>query len=117
MGIFGSVKDRKLSESRSSAISSSIETVDDNDKGDDVYWRIKHKVKKKKRRTMSESKSEQDLIQPKILEQIEEPPSSTSLDTCQYDINQYDFKNAERNEAGEHDSTQVMNIQFEDSSR
>merc|ERR1719232_2268825 len=47
-GIFGSVKDRKLSESRSSAISSSIETVDDNDKGDDIYWRIKHKVKKKK---------------------------------------------------------------------
>merc|ERR1719232_840514 len=116
-GIFGSVKDRKLSESRSSAISSSIETVDDNDKGDEVYWRIKHKVKKKKRRTMSESKSDQDLMQPKILEQIEEPPNSTSSNTSQYNKNQYDLKNEEKIEAVEQDSTEVINIKFEDSTR
>ena len=51
MGIFGSMKERKLSESRTPGFTSSAETLDDND--DDVYWRLKHKVKKKKRRNQS----------------------------------------------------------------
>merc|ERR1719483_70412 len=50
-GIFGSVKERKLNDSRTSCFTSSAETLDDND--DDVYWRLKHKVKKKKRRNQS----------------------------------------------------------------
>jgi len=48
-GIFGSVKERKFSDSRTSCFTSSAETLDD----DDVYWRLKHKVKKKKRRNQS----------------------------------------------------------------
>jgi hypothetical protein len=50
-GIFGSVKDRKFSDSRTSCFTSSAETLDEHE--DDVYWRLKHKVKKKKRRNQS----------------------------------------------------------------
>eukprot|EP00090_Calanus_glacialis_P016241 TRINITY_DN25465_c0_g1_i1.p1 TRINITY_DN25465_c0_g1~~TRINITY_DN25465_c0_g1_i1.p1 ORF type:complete len:1826 (-),score=521.33 TRINITY_DN25465_c0_g1_i1:410-5347(-) len=50
-GIFGSVKDRKFSDSRTSCFTSSAETLDEHE--DDVYWRLKNKVKKKKRRNQS----------------------------------------------------------------
>merc|ERR1712106_225731 len=49
-GGFGSVN-RKFSDSRTSCFTSSAETLDEHD--DDVYWRLKHKVKKKKRRNQS----------------------------------------------------------------
>merc|ERR1719483_1064697 len=49
-GVFGSVN-RKFSDSRTSCFTSSAETLDEHD--DDVYWRLKHKVKKKKRRNQS----------------------------------------------------------------
>merc|ERR1719394_1098249 len=41
-------KERKTSDSRASIVTSSCETLDDQD--DDVYWRLKQKVKKKKRK-------------------------------------------------------------------
>eukprot|EP00092_Neocalanus_flemingeri_P009172 GFUD01009873.1.p1 GENE.GFUD01009873.1~~GFUD01009873.1.p1 ORF type:complete len:2234 (-),score=822.51 GFUD01009873.1:392-6148(-) len=64
-GIFGSIKERKFSDSRTSCFTSSAETLDDNE--DDVYWRLKHKVKKKKRRNQSgpsdaKSRSNNDLL-------------------------------------------------------
>jgi hypothetical protein len=61
--IFGSFQERKKSNSARQIISSSVETVD-KDEDEEVYWRIKHKVKKKKRRTFSENekmKSEESL--------------------------------------------------------
>merc|ERR1711884_429211 len=61
--IFGSFQERKISNSARHITSSSVETVD-KDEDEEVYWRIKHKVKKKKRRTFSENekmKSEEYL--------------------------------------------------------
>merc|ERR1719430_1853337 len=74
----GLTKERKTSDSISSIVTSSCETLDDPD--DDVYWRLKQKVKKKKRKnraTQETDKSPEKKV-PSITEPIIEETSTTS---------------------------------------
>merc|ERR1719209_2514256 len=74
----GLMKERKTSDSMASIVSSSCETLDDPD--DDVYWRLKQKVKKKKRknRTTQETDKSPERKVPSITEPIIEEISTTS---------------------------------------
>ena len=47
VGVFGSLKDRKISESLSGTFTSSAETLEEND--EDIYWRLKHKESRQTR--------------------------------------------------------------------
>merc|ERR1719234_2744124 len=74
----GLTKERKTSDSISSIVTSSCETLDDPD--DDVYWRLKNKVKKKKRknRTSQETEKSPERKVPSITEPIIEETSTTT---------------------------------------
>merc|ERR1719295_853473 len=70
----GLIKERKTSDSISSIVTSSCETLDD------VYWRLKQKVKKKKRknRVAQETDKSPERKVPSITEPIIEETSTTS---------------------------------------
>merc|ERR1719347_1685651 len=81
--------ERDFSESKSHTLSSSAETMEDKE-NEDVYWRIKHRVKKKRRRTKSSNSNDslsrddssndtsKPFLNPSILECREETSSNSN---------------------------------------